>query len=258
MGSEKDDKEAFENERPARDVTLSPFCIDIHEVTVAKYRECAGEERGGLRCPPAPTTVEWSEYSEAQKKMWSAYCNGDRRDRDDHPINCADWTMADTYCRWAGGSLPTEAQWEYAARGSDRRQYPWGNEPPDPTRLNGCGQECRAMLARDGNPGARVMYEKRDGWSATAPVGQFPAGKSPFGALDMAGNVWEWVLDKDAPYDPSKLADPVQTEGTQRVLRGVSWDYGSPRGARAAFRGSEGDGERYSDAGFRCARQQAR
>lgn len=111
------------------------------------------------------------------------------------------------------------------------------------------------MAVKAGQPGLPVMYEKRDEWDATAPVGRFPAGQSPFGAMDMAGNVWEWILDKKATYDPSKLTDPVRTEGTLPVLRGGGWASSDPRNVRAASRNQEVAGIRDAYAGFRCARE---
>src|SRR5262249_12710325 len=135
----------------------------------------------------------------------SPYCN--RADRGDHPVNCVDWNQAATYCRSSGRRLPTEAEWEYAARGSDGRLYPWGNEPPDARRLNACGRECVAFGKRLGRE-FRAMYDGDDGWETTSPVGSFPAGASPFGALDMAGNVWEWTADWGGSYAGVPVSNP--------------------------------------------------
>ena len=215
MGSEKDDRGADDDERPAHDVTLrKPFCLDVAEVTVAKYRACTAEMRNGVTCAPY------------------AGCNGARTDRDAHPINCIDWKMADTYCKWAGGALPTEAQWEYAARGKESRIYPWGNEPA---------------------PGSEFLkWNSSDG---TAPVKNHAKGKTPEGVFDLAGNVWEWVADTYAPYDAAPSTDPLQNKGTLRTLRGGGWNSSNPHRVRSAFRNGSDEGLRNDDVGFRCARE---
>ncbi|MEZ4298577.1 MAG: formylglycine-generating enzyme family protein [Polyangiaceae bacterium] len=205
--------------------------------------------------PPAPTTVQWAGATATVLSAWSQFCNGDRGDRDDHPINCVDWNTASNYCEWAGGALPTEAQWEYAARGSSGRKYPWGNAPaPGPKLLNACGGECRAMGKKIFSADWKVMYEEDDGASETAPVKRYPMGATPEGVYDLAGNVWEWVQDMKADYDPSMSKDPVQTKGVQRVLRGGGWFDYDPRWVRAADRFGLGAGVRDHNVGFRCAR----
>ncbi len=255
MGSEATDKDADADERPAHDVTLSAFCLDVAEVTVARYRQCTKEARNGVTCPPAPTTVQWTG---ADVKLWSQFCNADRTDRNDHPINCVDWKTADAYCKWAGGALPTEGQWEYAGRGqgNEGRKYPWGNEPaPGPALLNACGAECRTLGTTLTPPQSwKVMYEGDDGFGATAPVKTHAKGATPEGVFDLAGNVWEWVADMSAAYTASPSKDPLQTKGTLRVLRGGGWNNDVPRRARAAYRLGYGEGLRYDNVGFRCAR----
>jgi formylglycine-generating enzyme required for sulfatase activity len=129
-------------------VTLSAYCIDRTEVTVAAYR----------RCVEAGTCAAAGVAHEAERKDRNAGKSG----VDDHPINCVDWSMADAYCKWAGGRLPTEAEWEYAARGSDGRRFPWGSEPPAGHRLNARGSE----FGRNG-----TLYLESDGYESTAPVG---------------------------------------------------------------------------------------
>lgn len=250
MGSDATDPRAEPDERPEHEVTLRPFCLDVTEVTVAQYRRCTQEVRHGVTCRPAPAGVAWMG---ADVRFWTRFCNGGRSDRDDHPINCVDWRAADTYCRWAGGALPTEAQWELAARGAEGRTYPWGDAPPDATRLNACGAECRAMARRLGRPWP-ALHEDDDGAEATAPVGLFRKGATPEGVLDLAGNVREWVQDRKADYDPAPAADPVQSKGMLRVLRGGSWHIADPRWLRGADRNSANEGDRHSGVGFRCAR----
>jgi formylglycine-generating enzyme required for sulfatase activity len=178
MGSP--DGEGKADEHPAHAVQLAGFCIGGTEVTVAQFRECVNEKRGDLQCT-APKPAKG--------------CNWNNPARAKHPINCVDWTQADTFCKWAGGALPNEAQWEYAARGTDGRKYPWGNDAPNAKLLNACGAECG-----DARPGRKSMYDKSDRFVETAPVGSYPDGASPFGALDMAGNVFEWVSDRYEAY----------------------------------------------------------
>ena len=169
------------HEYPQHQVTLTGYCIDKTEVTVAAYMQCVASGK----CTAA---------QEPSAEGFDSLCNGTRADRQNHPVNCVDWNQAAAYCAWAKKRLPSEAEWEYAARGSEGRTYPWGNEAPSAKRLNACGSECRALGKRQGKDWA-VIYEDSDGWEATAPVGSFQRGASPFGVLDMAGNVWEWTAD---------------------------------------------------------------
>ncbi len=232
MGSTDADQNAQPDERPQHRVRMSAFCIDRTEVTVAQYRACQG-------CAPPQT---------------GGSCNWGQRDREDHPINCVDWNQADTFCRAQGKTLPTEAQWEYAARGTDGRIWPWGNEPPTATLANLCGPECVRA-----NPGFIALPGfGDDGFGQTSPVGHFPAGAAPSGALDMVGNVWEWTLDYKRDYAATLRglgADPRgPVDGTLRALRGGSW-YGLDLGfARAAYRDEDGVTNRLVNIGFRCAR----
>jgi formylglycine-generating enzyme required for sulfatase activity len=232
-----------EQEKPPHQVKLSTFCIDKTEVTVADYRQCTKEKRGALQCTVPKT---------------GGSCNWDKTDRDTHPINCVDWAQADAYCTWAGGSLPSEAQWEYAARGSKGVEYPWGEAPPGPSLLNACDSECAAAHA-----GFGTMYEGDDKWPETAPVGTYPAGASPFGALDMAGNVWEWVADEYAPSYPAEGKSipedpkgPVTAPESRRVIRGGGWNVTVASWVRAASRSGFDVSARNTTVGFRCARGQ--
>jgi formylglycine-generating enzyme len=211
MGSEYGNAD----EKPVHQVTLSPFCIDKTEVTVAAYRACV--QAGKCRRLPENDSA----------------CTSGKSGMDQHPVNCADWEQANTFCAWAGGRLPTEAEWEYAARGSDGRKYPWGNRAPSSIRLNMSGAD--------------------DGWERTAPVGSYPKGASPFGVLDMAGNVWEWTGDRYDEYSPEPATDPQNSgdASESRVTCGGSWSSVDPAEVRAASRK-----EFQPDAklGFRCAR----
>jgi formylglycine-generating enzyme required for sulfatase activity/serine/threonine protein kinase len=204
--------------RPEHQVTLSPYCIDKTEVTVAAYRKCV--DNGKCDKPEKP----------------HPYCIYDKEGLDKHPMNCVTWFEAKKYCQIIGGRLPTEAEWEFAARGTDGRKYPWGNQAPTSSRLNWSGKE--------------------DGWEFTAPVGSYPSDKSPFGALDMAGNVWEWTADSFSRYSMENSTNPHRSGSlaSLRVNRGGGWSSDDPSRVRAASRGRDDPGFRLDNLGFRCAR----
>jgi eukaryotic-like serine/threonine-protein kinase len=221
------------NEKPPHEVKLSAFCMDRTEVTVAAYRACTKEERNGVRC------------GAAGGESFNSSCNWEKTDREQHPINCVSWTQAEAYCKWAGGGLPTEAQWEYAARGADGRKYPWGPALPS------------NQLGWDGE-GNDLGRGKRE---STCPVGSHTAGVSPFGVQDMSGNVWEWVADWYAPYlaeGKMILEDPTGPDKpgseSRRVVRGGAWGDVDASWVRAANRHRVGVSFRDDDVGFRCSR----
>jgi len=222
MGCAKSDKLCKDSEKPVRDVYVGPYFMDITEVTVGDYWECVKAKGCTM-----PKTSDHNEY-----------CNFDRADRRDHPVNCIEWRQAVNYCEWAGKRLPTEAEWERAARGVDGRIYPWGNETAtcDYAVLGSKGEGC-------GRPG-------------TWPVCSKEKGKSPYGMCDMVGNVWEWVADWYQPdyYEHAPKMNPAgPTKGKERVLRGASWTSKLPESPRATnrffFKGDVGLG----NFGFRCA-----
>jgi formylglycine-generating enzyme required for sulfatase activity len=240
MGSRPGEGE--DDERPQHRVTLSGYCLDRTEVPVAAYSRCVTAHA----CTPAPAaTLVASSAPE-----FASLCNGTRADRAKHPINCVDWNQASAYCASVGKRLPSEAEWEYAAVGRDEQLYPWGNEQPSAERLNVCGSECRPLLKRLGGEAAS-MYEASDTWETTAPVGSFPHGASPFGALDMAGNVAEWTGDTYGGYKgtPSAFKD-----GPHRVFRGSAWTETVVSRVRGASRDSANPMSRAVNLGFRCAR----
>ncbi|HLK91719.1 MAG TPA: formylglycine-generating enzyme family protein [Polyangia bacterium] len=193
-----------EDERPVRKVTLKPFAIDRTEVTRGDYAACVAAGR----CKATP---ENAATDGADAKL---------------PVTGVDWAEAQAYCKFAGGRLPTEAEWEKAARGTDGREYPWGNDI-DCARANWGNFEGEGPCAGK-NPGHPVA------------VGQYPTGASPYGLLDMGGNVWEWVADK---YDQ----DPGR-----RVVRGGSC-CSFFVGPRSANRNAWAPDHRDGDLGFRCA-----
>jgi formylglycine-generating enzyme required for sulfatase activity/serine/threonine protein kinase len=246
------DDDGDEDERPAHQVILSPYCIGLREVTVRDYAACV--QAGG--CEPAPTVVTWKDIAPNEKKAFSKLCNGADPERGDHPVNCVDWKMAGAYCAHAGQRLPTEAEWEFAARGSDGRKYPWGDEEPDSTRLNACGKECLTWAAKNGVT-MRSLYANDDGFAGTAPVGSFPRGASPFGLLDIVGNVWEWTSDWEGAYHPTPETDPKGAKtGTRRVVRGGAFNGAFASWIRPTRRYSDRPETRSHAYGIRCAMSQ--
>ncbi len=229
-----------DEEAPKHRVTLDGYWIDRTEVTNAQYHAFvnATGHRAPALCEPEDMT----------------YNDGDKAD---HPVVCVNLDDAQAYCAWAGGRLPTEAEWEKAARGVDERIYPWGNSI-DGSRANYCDVNCdtdkKGTGAGDGYGQTGPDTGANDGYARTAPVGSYPAGASPYGALDMAGNVWEWVTDWYNFYYYAKspqLNPQGPNSGEYRVLRGGAWS-GLATNARACFRAwfkpEQGD----RAVGFRC------
>jgi formylglycine-generating enzyme required for sulfatase activity len=221
MGSSDTDPAAENDERPQHLVYLDSFWIDQTEVTNGMYNMCV---QAGLCDPPEQFG------SEARSDYFS------NPEYDNYPVIFVSWDDADTYCNWAGRRLPTESEWEKAARGTDRRFYPWGLEI-DCTRAN-------------------YMNESGLCIGETTKVGSYPQGASPYGVLDMAGNVWEWVNDwyKEDYYIDSPLENPMgPTSGSSRVVRGGWWKNSLSR-LRSANRGYNNPLSADSNRGFRCAR----
>jgi len=201
----------------SKDYALFPFCLDRTEVTTAAYRACS--KLG--RCGPTPTQVNWTSITDADRAQYSKACNGDLSGRDDHPINCVDWLQATAYCASIGARLPTEEEWEWAARGgSFAYTYPWGNvEPKD--------QLCWS--------GVKVRDD-------TCPVGAFPEGDNPWGVHDLAGGVVEFTSSKYLlTFD-------------EYTLRGGAWASSAPTAVAAADRYGISTTDRRAGIGFRCAR----
>jgi len=226
--NEEVDTECLPDEKPGRFEELPAFRIDVREVSVAQYAKCVAAK--------ACTTdgLEEAFFGGKVQPEYSEFCNWGKKGREKHPINCITWKQAESFCTWAGKRLPTEAEWERAARGTDGRKFPWGNEHPIGLQLANVADES----ARKRFPEWTATRGYNDGYVGTAPVGSFPVGVSPAGTLDMVGNVWEWTADgKDAG----------------RYVRGASWTF-DPRLARLSLRGWSPPDVRAADGGFRCAK----
>ena len=203
----------FEAESPQHAVTLDSFWVDRTEVTNAQYVLCVAD--GACR-----------ESRLADDPAYSG---------EDYPVAGIPWQDAQDYCAWAGGRLPTEAEWEYAARGPEGHTYPWGDE-----------FDCGGGSFWDNTSGCD------DGYPEPAPVGSFPEGISWCGALDMAGNVWEWGADAYGTYPAEAQVNPTGPAlGSEGVLRGGSWGYHQPF-VRTANRYPVPATANYLAVGFRC------
>jgi formylglycine-generating enzyme required for sulfatase activity len=214
MGSDNGNSD----EKPVHKVTLDAFWIDQTEVTNAMYAKCVAD--GGACPPPSATRSEMRDDYYGVSEF------------DNYPVVYVNWSQANTYCSWAKRRLPTEAEWEKAARGMDGSTYPWGNNAPNVNLLN-----------YNSNVGDTTM------------VGKYPNGKSFYGAYDMAGNVWEWVNDwyGKTYYKNSPASNPLGPDtDVYRVYRGGSWkgDYNS---VRSAYRYGSGPSGTSDEIGFRCA-----
>jgi len=208
MGSIEGDAD----EQPVHTVALEDFWFDKTEVTTSQYASCVADGT----CSPSPVSDSRTRDSYYGNSQF-----------DDYPVISVSWHRADAYCKWAGGRLPTEAEWEYAARGPDGHIYPWGNDPPDDTVAN---------------------YYQNVG--DTTEVGSYPDGASWVGALNMAGNIREWVDDWYDGY-PGATYQSDRFGTAAKVLRGGSWLIGEQY-VRATNRGY-GDPRSYTDTvGFRC------
>ena len=212
MGSTEDDPEANLDELPQHMVTLDGFWIDQTEVSNAQFVQFLNEH-GNSGLQQVKMIVIDQGYTQISQDGNQFVTTEAALDL---PVLMATWHGAATYCQWAGGRLPTEAEWEYAARGPEGNAYPWGNDPPTCDLAN--YGDCSRVAVR---------------------VGSRPAGASWCGALDMAGNVWEWVTDRFGPYSGLPQENPTgPVSGDVPVLRGGGWH--SPHSElRATYRQHE-------------------
>jgi len=215
--------ECLPDELPLQTLYLETFAIDKYEVTNVQYARCVA---AGACEEPVYT------YSATRESYYDnpAYAN--------YPVSGISWNEAYAYCTWVGGRLPTESEWEKAARGETMRAYPWGDEEPS----------CELANARDDRMGTCV--------GDTTPVGSYPLGASPYGVMDMAGNVWEWVMDYYA-VGADGTRENIDSTNTaldyHREVKGGAWDY-SWSWIRIAYNSDHNPTEHKISFGFRCMR----
>ncbi len=204
--------EGAPDEHPQHTVLLHGYCLDRTEVTVDAYTRCV---RAGACTRPVATLPEGAQ-----------------------PVSGVDWHQSEGFCRFVGGRLPTEAEWEFAARGTDGRRYPWGNDDPS---------GCERLDWTFGNESC--------GGVGPSTVGTHPGGASPFGVLDLSGNVWEWTADWYArQYEAAMQENPTgPAEGSARVTRGGGFNNDQVERQRATFREGQHPNFHDYDLGVRCA-----
>jgi len=227
MGAQKDDpsrpnydREAYEEEAPVHRVSLDAYQIARYPVTVGEY----------LRFVEAEGYEDESLWTQQGFGKWSTPEGWEEQlEHPTRPVVGVSWYEAAAYAAWMGCRLPTEAEWERAARGPEGRRYPWGDDKPDPLLLNYSESKI----------------------NCPTPVGIYSRGTTPDGILDMAGNVWEWCSDWFAEYPKTGVKAPKgPLSGSGRVLRGGSWN-NNPRNCRATYRNNNDPDERNDNIGFR-------
>ena len=246
MGSS--DSDADKNEKPEHAVYLNAFWINQFEVTNEQFQDF-------IEHTSFVTTAEIQGWSwvfgngstRVEGAFWAAPEGpGSHIDtRLDHPVVHISYSDALNYCKWAGGRLPTEAEWEKAARGTDKRIFPWGEDPVTGNKANFCDANCPMDWSNR-------LFD--DGYQITAPAGTYPDSESVYGVMDMVGNVWEWVSDYYLwnYYESSPLSNPLGPDsGENYVIRGGSW-VSEPQYLTCTTRYLSGADETSNDHGFRC------
>jgi formylglycine-generating enzyme required for sulfatase activity len=230
--------------------------MDVFEVTAGDYKACV--DKG--KCKPPPPVPDYpkspgstpAEHDKTRNAL-AELCTYEKPGLERHPINCVLWDFADEYCKAQKKRLPTEAEWEYAARGTENHKFPWGDDAGDHTFMNACGPEyTNWQTAHDVKASAR-LYEEDDGFFGTAPVGSFAKGKTRSGIYDLAGNVWEWTADWFSSYKAEAVTNPKgPPKGNRKVIRGGAFNSFAPMQLNSAFRYSQLPASSAPGIGFRC------
>lgn len=226
MGCDKSDKPyCMTVAQPAHKVYLDSYKVDKYPVTFDRYQKCI-------------------DAGKCTEPFWGGACNYQMSWSGDHPVNCVDYGQAEAFCHYDGKRLLTEAEWEKAARGTDARPYPWGDAQPS----------CDNVVMSQKTAGSKMG--PGCGAGTTKPVGSKPKGASPYGALDMAGNLWEWTSDwySESYFKNSPKNNPKGPKsGTFKTLRGSSWLMRTHEGITVTNRTAYSPiGQGYV-VGFRCA-----
>lgn len=226
------------------------LCVGRTEVTVEAYGSCVLQ--GGC-VAPAEKSQQLRGNAAPLMRCNASAAEAGASSGPDHPVTCVTALQAEAFCAFHGARLPTETEWDRVAHGSAApvRRFPWGDESPGPTRLNACGPEC-AGFARPapGTRPLRALHDATDGFAFTAPVGSHPAGATPEGALDLAGNVREWTA---SPWVRTPGATPARDE-KRRVVRGSGYLSSDAARAGAAARLPLGPEVALATVGFRCVK----
>ena len=213
------------DEKPVHTVYLDGYYISKYEITNKQYKQFC--DKTGRSYPRSP---KFNRRLFGMNNYFTSYPN--------YPVVCVSWNDAAAYCKWAGLRLPTEAEWQKGSRGTDGRKYPWGNESPGTNKANY-------------DPGTNDA----DGYYYTSPVGNYSSGASPYGLMDMAGNVWEWCNDwyGEDYYSKSPKNNPKgPSSGSYRVLCGGSW-YNLDNFIRSSYRFNNFPTINWYNLGFRPA-----
>jgi serine/threonine protein kinase len=254
MGAVKWDMDTTSDSKPQRTITLDAYWVDRTEVTNEMFVKFVNATQYITEAERVGSSLVLDEKAQALKTVAGASWRdpfGDGKgilEIMNHPVVQVNWNDAVAYCHWAGRRLPTEAEWEKAARGTDGRRYPWGNNPVDGGKANFADYNLRVL--------SYAVLTVNDGFKYTAPVGSYPKGASPYGLLDMAGNVYEWVADwyqEDYYINMPAINPKGPTSGENRVYRGGAWVHSWPALLTTYRRSGSPVNGRNLEIGFRCA-----